>query len=238
MSRNYNRKTNQPRPVKITRNYLKHPEGSVLIEVGDTKVICTASVEESVPHHRKNTGLGWITAEYSMLPRATDQRMKRERGGQVKGRTQEIQRLIGRALRAVVDFATLGERSIHIDADVIQADGGTRTASITGAFVAMYDAMLYLKKSGKIDKIPIREFLAAISVGIVKGVCVTDLDYSEDSTAEVDMNIVMTESGKLVEVQGTAEEEPFSQNQLNELIDLAKKGIQKIIKGQKETLGI
>ena len=138
----------------------------------------------------------------------------------------------------MVDFATLGERSIHIDADVIQADGGTRTASITGAFVAMYDAMLYLKKSGKIDKIPIREFLAAISVGIVKGVCVTDLDYSEDSTAEVDMNIVMTESGKLVEVQGTAEEEPFSQNQLNELIDLAKKGIQKIIKGQKETLGI
>ncbi|OGC19714.1 ribonuclease PH [candidate division WOR-1 bacterium RIFOXYB2_FULL_37_13] len=238
MSRSYNRRANQIRPVKITRNYLKHPEGSVLIEFGETKVICTASVEESVPHHRKNTGLGWVTAEYSMLPRATDKRVKRDRSGNINGRSQEIQRLIGRALRSVVDFDLLGERSIYLDADVIQADGGTRTASISGAFVAMYDAMLHLKKEGKIDKIPVKEFLAAVSVGIVDGNCVIDLDYSEDSTAEVDMNVVMTENEKLVEVQGTAEESPFSQNQLNEMIDLAQKGIQKIIKVQKETLGI
>src|SRR3989339_153358 len=203
MSRSYNRRSNQIRPIKITKDFLKHPEGSVLIEMGDTKVVCTASVEESVPHHRKNTGLGWVTAEYSMLPRATTQRTQRDRGGKINGRTQEIQRLIGRALRAVVDFKELGERSIYVDTDVIQADGGTRTASISGAFVAMYDAMEKLKKAGKISKVPIKEFMGAVSVGIVSGDPMLDLDYSEDSKADVDMNIVMTESGKIIEVQGT-----------------------------------
>jgi len=229
---------NQIRPIKITRNFTKFAEGSVLIEVGDTKVICTASVEESVPPHRKNSGLGWVTAEYSMIPRATTSRTQRDRGGKVNGRTQEIQRLIGRALRSIVDFKELGERSILLDTDVIQADGGTRTASITGAFVAMYDAMLKLKKAGKISKIPVSEFLAAISVGMVAKGPVLDLDYSEDSTAEVDMNIVMTESGKLVEVQGTAESEPFTQDELNKMVDLAKVGISQIIKIQKEVLKV
>ncbi len=238
MSRSYNRMPNQIRPIKITRNFTKFAEGSVLIEVGDTKVICTASVEESVPPHRKNSGLGWVTAEYSMIPRATTSRTQRDRGGKVNGRTQEIQRLIGRALRSIVDFKELGERSILLDTDVIQADGGTRTASITGAFVAMYDAMLKLKKAGKISKIPVSEFLAAISVGMVAKGPVLDLDYSEDSTAEVDMNIVMTESGKLVEVQGTAESEPFTQDELNKMVDLAKVGISQIIKIQKEVLKV
>ncbi len=236
MSRSYNRRDDQARPIKITRNYLKNPEGSVLIEIGDTKVICTATVEESVPNHRKNSGLGWVTAEYAMIPRATTQRTQREHFGKVKGRTQEIQRLIGRALRAVVDFKELGERTITLDADVIQAEGGTRTASISGCFVAMYDAMLKLKKSGKINTIPVKDFLAAVSCGISGKNVLLDLDYAEDSTADVDMNIVMTESGKLVEIQGTAEADPFSEEDLQALLSVAKKGISEIIKKQKETL--
>lgn len=236
MSRSYNRRDDQARPIKITRNYLKNPEGSVLIEIGDTKVICTATVEESVPNHRKNSGLGWVTAEYAMIPRATTQRTQREHFGKVKGRTQEIQRLIGRSLRAVVDFKELGERTITLDADVIQADGGTRTASISGCFVAMYDAMLKLKKSGKINAIPVKDFLAAVSCGILNKNILLDLDYSEDSIADVDMNVVMTESGKLVEIQGTAEADPFSEEDLQALLSVAKKGIFEIIKKQKETL--
>ena len=236
-SRSYNRRSDQERPIKFTRHFLKHPEGSVLVEFGETKVICNATVEESVPHHRKNTGLGWVTAEYAMLPRATNQRTKREINGP-KGRTHEIQRLIGRALRGVVDFKELGERSIYIDADVIQADGGTRTASISGAFVALYDALLKLKKEGKITTIPVKEFIAAISVGVVGGEKLLDLDYSEDSTADVDMNIVMTEKGKFIEVQGTAESEPFSHSELTGLISLAEKGINRIIAKQKEVLGL
>lgn len=238
MSRSYNRRFDGIRPIKITRNFVKYAEGSVLIEVGDTKVICNATVEETVPPYRKNSGLGWVTAEYSMLPRATTQRTQRDRGGKINGRTQEIQRLIGRSLRSIVNFSELGERSILIDTDVIQADGGTRTASITGAFVAMYDAMLKLKAAGKITKIPITEFIAAVSVGIVKKESVIDLDYSEDSTASVDMNIVMTESGKFVEVQGTAEDEPFSKEELDKLLDLSKVGIAQMIKLQKEALNL
>lgn len=236
MSRSFNRRLDELRPIKITRNYLKNPEGSVLIEFGDTKVICTATIEENVPPYRKNSGLGWVTAEYSMLPRATSQRTQRDRGGKINGRTQEIQRLIGRALRAVVDFGALGERTITIDADVIQADAGTRCASISGAFVALYDAVLKLKKEGKIDKMPISEFLAAVSVGIVSNEITLDLDYPEDSKAEVDMNLVMTESGKLIEIQATAENEPFSEAQLSKLISIGKAGIEKIIIAQKGAL--
>jgi len=228
------RTAKQIRPVKITRNYLKYPEGSVLIEMGETKVICTASVAENVPHHKKGSGSGWVTAEYSMLPRATQERSNRDQKG--KGRTQEIQRLIGRSLRAVVDMGKLGERSIYLDADVIQADGGTRTAAITGSFVALMDAVNFLLKNGKIDKNPIREFVAAVSVGVVDGVTVIDLPYVEDVKAEVDMNVVMTEDGKFVEVQGTAEHEPFSKAQLDEMLLLAKGGIQALIKKQKEVL--
>jgi ribonuclease PH len=194
------------RPVKILRNYLKYPEGSVLIEMGNTKVICTASVAENVPFHKKGSGSGWVTAEYAMLPRATTERTSREHAhGRARGRTQEIQRLIGRSLRAVTDMDKLGERSIYIDADVIQADGGTRTAAITGSWVALKDAISYLLKQRTIAKDPVSENLAAVSVGIVNGVPMLDLAYSEDVAAEVDMNIVMTESGKFVEVQGTAE---------------------------------
>lgn len=238
MARSFNRRSNQLRPMKITRDYLKYPEGSVLIEFGDTKVICTATVDENVPPHRKNSGLGWVTAEYSMLPRATTQRTSRETNGRVKGRTHEIQRLIGRSLRSVVDFRELGERQILIDTDVIQADGGTRTASISGAFVAMYDAMLKLKKSGKIKNIPVKSFLAAVSVGIINGEPCLDLDYSEDSAAEVDMNIVMTEDGRFVEIQGTAEQEPFAQEELMKLLELSKLGINQIIKAQKGVLNL
>ncbi len=234
MKRADGRTTKQIRPVKITRNYLKYPEGSVLIEMGETKVICTASVAENVPHHKKGSGSGWVTAEYSMLPRATHERSNRDQKG--KGRTHEIQRLIGRSLRAVVDMDKLGERSIYLDADVIQADGGTRTAAITGSFVALMDAVDFLLKRGKIDKNPIREFLAAVSVGIVDGATVIDLPYVEDFQAEVDMNIVMTEGGKFIEIQGTAEHAPFSKVQLDEMLLLAKAGIQALIKKQKEVL--
>jgi len=227
------RTVNQIRPVKITRNYLKYPEGSVLIEMGNTKVICTASIAENVPSHKKGSGSGWVTAEYAMLPRATTQRSGRERS---KGRTHEIQRLIGRSLRAVFDLNKLGERSIYVDADVIQADGGTRTASITGAFVALRDAVAHLRKARVITEDPIKENMAAISVGIVNGVPMVDLPYSEDVAAEVDMNVVMTESGKFIEIQGTAEHDPFSREDLDKLLNLAGKGIKELIKKQKEVL--
>jgi ribonuclease PH len=223
------------RAVKITRNYLKYPEGSVLIEMGNTKVICAASVAENVPPFKKGSGSGWVTAEYAMLPRATLQRTGREQ--RPRGRTQEIQRLIGRSLRAVTDMGSLGERSIYIDADVIQADGGTRTASITGAMVALRDAVSYLLKQRIIRENPIIENVAAVSVGVVDGIAMVDLAYSEDVAAEVDMNVVMTESGKFVEVQGTAENKPFSKETMDKMLNLAEKGIQRLIKKQKEVLG-
>ncbi len=226
------------RPIRITRNYTKHPQGSVLIEMGDTKVICTAAVEDRVPPFLKNTGKGWITAEYSMLPGSTMVRKVRESSrGKVEGRTQEIQRLIGRALRSVVDLDAIGERTIWIDCDVIQADGGTRTASITGAFVALVDAMHQLKLNGAIDKLPIRSYVSAISVGIVEGHPMLDLCYQEDSTAKVDMNIVMTDKKEFIEVQGTGEEAPFTRDDLMELLRLGELGNQELLKQQRESLG-
>ncbi|AFS77406.1 Ribonuclease PH [Gottschalkia acidurici 9a] len=232
------RKYDEIRSVKITRNYLKHPQGSVLIEVGDTKVICTAMIEDKVPHFLRGCGKGWITAEYSMLPSSTIGRKVRESSrGRIEGRTQEIQRLIGRALRSVVDLEKLGEKTIWIDCDVIQADGGTRTASITGSFVALADALhkLYLQKS--INNIPLKSFLSAISVGVVQGESMLDLCYKEDSSAKVDMNVVMTDKGEFVELQGTGEESPFTFDELNELIKLGQKGNRELIEKQKEALG-
>jgi ribonuclease PH len=232
------RRADELRKITITRNYLKYPEGSVLITCGDTKVICTAIVEETVPNHRKGSGGGWITAEYSMIPGSTAERVAREgTHGKVKGRTLEIQRLVGRALRAVVDLEAMGEISILIDSDVIQADGGTRTASITGSFIAMSDAFSKLVAEGKIKKSPIKEYLAAISVGVVGGSKFLDLNYEEDSKADVDMNVVMTESGKFVEIQGTAEQIPFSKKTLDELLDLGVAGIKDIIALQHKVLG-
>ncbi|MFA4905339.1 MAG: ribonuclease PH [Candidatus Margulisiibacteriota bacterium] len=235
MSRPDKRKPFDIRTVKLTRNFLKFAEGSVLIEMGDTKVICAATVEEYVPPHKKGSGEGWVTAEYNMLPRATHTRSPREHNlGKVKGRTHEIQRLLGRSLRSIIDLSALGERTVILDADVIQADGGTRTAAITGSFVALYEALRQLK----LKQMPLKEFIAAVSVGIVKGEMLLDLNYEEDSQADVDMNVVMTESGRLVEVQGTAEAEPFSRDQLNQMLDRAGEGIAKLIKAQKEALGI
>lgn len=229
---------NQTRKVTIERNVIKHAEGSVLISVGDTKVICTATIEEKVPPFLRGSGQGWITAEYSMLPRATPSRNQRESTkGKLGGRTMEIQRLIGRALRSIVDLQGLGERTIWLDCDVIQADGGTRTTSITGAFVAMADALHALVKKGTLQKIPLHDYLAAVSVGIVNEVPVLDLNYEEDSSAKVDMNVVMTGRGKYVEVQGTGEENPFSAEELQELLNLAKDGITQYIARQKEALG-
>lgn len=226
------------RALRITQGYTKHAEGSVLIECGDTKVICTASVLEKVPPHKKGSGEGWVTAEYGMLPRSTGTRTDREAArGKQSGRTQEIQRLIGRSLRAVVDLAKLGERTIHIDCDVIQADGGTRTASITGAYVALADAVNWLIKQGKLTEHPLRDHVAAISVGIFQGVPVLDLDYAEDSDCDTDMNVVMTGKGGMIEVQGTAEGETFSRKELNELLDLAADGIRQLIEAQKAVLG-
>lgn len=226
------------RPVIIERNFIKPAEGSVLISVGDTKVICTATVEEKVPPFLKGSNKGWVTAEYSMLPRATEQRTVRESAkGRLGGRTMEIQRLIGRALRSVIDQDALGERTIWIDCDVIQADGGTRTAAITGGFVALVDACQYLLANELIEKSPITDFLAAISVGKIDGHLCLDLCFKEDAHAEVDMNVVMTSQGKLIEVQGTAEGSPFSRSELNELLDLAHKGVQELIVIQKEALG-
>jgi ribonuclease PH len=233
------RRTDELRSIRITRQYTRHAEGSVLIEFGDTKVLCTASVEENVPPFLKGKGQGWVTAEYGMLPRSTNTRMRREAAqGKQSGRTQEIQRLIGRSLRAVVDLAALGERQIVIDCDVIQADGGTRTASITGAFVALTDAINGLIAAGKLPTSPIREHVAAISVGVYKGTAVLDLDYPEDSDCETDMNVVMTGSGKFVEVQGTAEGEAFSRAEMNTLLDLAEKGISELISMQKTALSL
>lgn len=225
------------REVSITRNYTKHAEGSVLIAFGDTKVICTASVEENVPPFLRGKGTGWVTAEYSMLPRATHTRSAREASrGRIGGRTHEIQRLIGRSLRAVTDLTLLGERSVIIDCDVIQADGGTRTASITGAYVALVDAMRLLVERGSLPKLPIKESVAALSVGIVEGEIFTDLNYLEDSSAEVDMNFVMTSSDRFVEVQGTAESVPFTIEQMNGMRAAAIVGIRKLFAIQEEVL--
>ena len=233
------RENNELRKFRITRNYLMHPEGSVLIETGNTKVICTATVEDRVPPFLKGEGKGWITAEYSMLPGSTGTRKIRNSSkGKIDGRTQEIQRLIGRSLRSVVDFEKLGERTIWIDCDVIQADGGTRTASITGAFVALMDALKYLKDNNEIEEMPVKEFVAAVSVGIVNDEVMLDLCYEEDSNAKVDMNLIMTESGEFIEVQGTGEESPFTRKELNELLEIGEYGIRKLISYQKEALGI
>ena len=227
----------QSRKLKITRAYTRHAEGSVLIECGDTKVICTASIEDKVPPFLKGKGQGWLTAEYGMLPRSTNTRSDREAArGKQSGRTQEIQRLIGRSLRAVTSLEALGERTIQIDCDVIQADGGTRTASITGAFVALHDAMSFLKDQQAIAIWPIRDFVAAVSVGIFQGTPVLDLDYPEDSNSDTDMNVVMTGGGRLVEVQGTAEGEPFSRKEMDAMLDLAEKGIHQLIAAQRSAL--
>ncbi|RFU71535.1 ribonuclease PH [Peribacillus saganii] len=237
--RNDGRVHNQLREIHIDTNYLKHPEGSVLITVGDTKVICTASIEDRVPPFMRGEGKGWITAEYSMLPRATNQRTIREAAkGKITGRTMEIQRLIGRALRAIVDLKAIGEKTVWIDCDVIQADGGTRTASITGAFVAMAIALNKLHTDKRIAKFPIIDFLAATSVGILdnQGV-VLDLNYVEDSAALVDMNIIMTGSGEFVELQGTGEEATFSYSQLQQLLDVAQQGLMNLFEIQREALG-
>ncbi|MDA8212934.1 MAG: ribonuclease PH [Clostridia bacterium] len=231
------RAPDQLRPVQITRNYIKPAEGSVLIEVGDTKVICTATVEEKVPPFQKGSGKGWVTAEYSMLPRATQTRTPRESAkGKIGGRTQEIQRLVGRALRSVVDLDKLGERTVWLDCDVIQADGGTRTASITGAFVALVDALQKLVDTGQLAKLPVTDYLAATSVGKIKGNLMLDLCYTEDSQAEVDMNVVMTRAGKFVELQGTAEAEPFTREEMDGMLALAEKGIRELIKIQEAVL--
>ncbi|RLA86918.1 MAG: ribonuclease PH [Deltaproteobacteria bacterium] len=237
VTRSDGRRPDQLRKVRITRNYIKHAEGSVLIEVGDTRVICTATVEEGVPAFLKDTGSGWIRAEYSMIPRATQTRSPREAvRGRPGGRTQEIQRLIGRSLRSVVDLKALGERTILIDCDVIQADGGTRTASVTGAYVALVDALRWLKGRGEIEEIPIIDSVAAVSVGIVDGEMLLDLDYNEDSRAQVDMNLAMTSKGEFVEIQGTAEEAPFTLEQLQGLIALGRKGIEELSEIQRKVL--
>ncbi|MCX8026583.1 MAG: ribonuclease PH [Thermodesulfovibrionales bacterium] len=231
------RKNDEMRKVTFTRRFITTAEGSVLIEMGNTRVICTATIEEKVPPFLRDQKKGWITAEYGMLPRSTQTRTMREAStGRIGGRTHEIQRLIGRALRAVVDLQALGERTVWIDCDVIQADGGTRTASITGAFVALNDALYNALKSGIIEKNPIKDYLAAISVGVINNEVLLDLCYSEDSTAEVDMNMVMTGSGKIVEIQGTAESNPFNKDVLNKLIQYAEKGISELIRMQKEIL--
>ncbi len=239
MLRNDGRKESELRPVKISRHYIKHAEGSVMIEIGDTKVICTASVEERVPQHLLNTNTGWVTAEYSMLPRSAQQRIQRDSTrGKISGRSHEIQRLIGRSLRSVTDLSKIGQRTIWIDCDVIQADGGTRTAAITGSFIALVDAVATLMVNGKIHHNPVSDFVAATSVGIIKGIKMLDLNYVEDSTAEVDMNIVMTGSGKFVEIQGTAEKVPFSKQEMDALLELAQDGINDLINIQKEVLQI
>jgi ribonuclease PH len=233
------RKPDQLRAVRITRAYTRNPEGSVLVEFGDTRVLCTASVEERVPPFLKESGRGWVTAEYGMLPRATNTRGEREAArGKQSGRTQEIQRLNGRSLRAVVDTGALGPRSIQIDCDVIQADGGTRTAAITGSFVALHDAITWLQRKKLILKTPIRDFVAAVSVGVHGGAPVLDLDYAEDSASGCDMNVVMTGAGRFVEVQGTAEGEAFSRRELDALLELASRGIAELIGVQKKALGV
>jgi ribonuclease PH len=226
------------RDLKISKSFLKYPEGSVLVEMGETKVICGVSIEDKVPPFLRNSGKGWLTAEYSMLPRATHTRSVRESvQGRVGGRTHEIQRLIGRALRAIVNLDSMGEKTIWVDCDVIQADGGTRTASITGGYVALVEALWNMKRRGVIEKIPLRDSVAAISVGLVRGEIVLDLSYEEDSRAEVDMNFVMTGKGLLIEVQGTAEKTPFTKEQFDTMYQYALKGINEITRAQKQALG-
>jgi ribonuclease PH len=236
--RNNGRPNDKIRDLRITKNFLKYPEGSVLVEMGDTKVICGVSIEEKVPPFLRNSGKGWLTAEYSMLPRATQSRSTRESvTGRIGGRTHEIQRLIGRALRAVLNLDIIGERTIWIDCDVIQADGGTRTASITGGYVALVEALWAMKKRGIIEKIPLRDSVAAISVGLVNGQILLDLSYEEDSRAEVDMNFVMTGKGLLIEVQGTAEKTPFTKEHFDTMYQYSLKGISEITRQQKAMLG-
>jgi len=233
------RSTDAMREVSFIRNFTRHAEGSVLVAFGDTRVICTASVEERVPHFLKGAGKGWVTAEYGMLPRATGTRMSREAArGRQGGRTMEIQRLIGRSMRAAVDLEALGERSVTIDCDVIQADGGTRTASISGAFVALYDAILKLLREHKIARNPIYGMVASVSVGIYKGTPILDLDYPEDSSAETDLNVVMNDAGAFIELQGTAEGHAFRPHELDEMLSLARSGIDTILGKQREALGI
>jgi ribonuclease PH len=237
--RTENRAADALRPVTITRHYTRHAEGSVLVEFGHTKVLCTASVEEKVPPHKRGSGEGWVTAEYGMLPRATHTRSDREAAkGKQSGRTQEIQRLIGRSLRCVFDLKALGERTISLDCDVLQADGGTRTAAITGAFVAAHDAVNWLQAQGRFNATPIREFVAAISVGIVQGTPLLDLEYTEDSACDTDMNVVMTASGGFVEVQGTAEGAAFTRDEMSALLGLADKGIRELVAAQRMALGL
>lgn len=231
------RAAEQVRPIKITRHYTKHAEGSVLVEFGETKVLCNATVEESVPRFLKGQNQGWVTAEYGMLPRATNSRTQREAAkGKQTGRTMEIQRLIARSLRAMIDLKLLGEYTITLDCDVIQADGGTRTASITGACVALNDAINKMIADGKLKQNPIKSLVAAVSVGIVEGQAICDLEYIEDSNADTDMNVIMTDDGRIIEVQGTAEGEPFSHEELLKLLELAKNGIATIIDAQRQAL--
>ena len=237
MPRSFDRSAGELRPVRFTRRYTKHAEGSVLVEMGHTKVLCTASVEEKVPPFLKGRGTGWVTAEYGMLPRATHTRGTREAAsGKQSGRTQEIQRLIGRSLRAVTDMAALGERQVTIDCDVLQADGGTRCASITGSMVALADAVAGLKVRGLVAADPLRDFVAAVSVGIVGGTPVLDLDYDEDSGSDTDMNVVMTGAGHFVEIQGTAEKHPFTRAEMSSMLDLASRGISELIRLQRAAL--
>lgn len=233
MQRNDGRGSDKIRKVTITRNYLKYAEGSCLIELGNTKVICSASVDENVPPFLRGSGTGWVTAEYGMLPRSCQTRIQR---GKDSGRTYEIQRLVGRSLRSVTDMRNMGERTIWIDCDVIQGDGGTRTASITGSFIALVDAFHKLKKSGSIVDIPVKEFVAATSVGMLNGELLLDLCYEEDSRADVDMNVVMTSKGEFIEIQGTAERKTFNKSQMDKMLDLAKKGIEELVDIQKHLL--
>jgi ribonuclease PH len=238
MPRFNGRSSNQTRHVKVTKNYIIHPHGSVLFEMGNTRVLCSASVDNKVPSFLRDKGQGWVTAEYSMLPSSTNTRTLREASkGKVSGRTQEIQRLIGRSLRSIINLKKLGERTVWIDCDVIQADGGTRCASITGAFIALMLAMKKLKKDKLIKEIPVRDYVAAISVGVVNGKNYLDLDYSEDSEADVDMNIIKTGTGGFVEIQGTAEREPFSDKQMKAMLTLADKGIKQLVAIQKKVIG-
>lgn len=233
-SRPDGRKPDQLRKIKVTKNYLKHAEGSCLIEFGETKVICSASVEDGVPPFLKGSGKGWVTAEYGMLPRSCTTRIRREKSS---GRTEEIQRLVGRSLRAVVDMDKLGERTIKIDCDVLQGDGGTRTASITGGFIALADAVVWMKKQLMFEKLPLKDYVAAVSVGIFEGKPVLDLNYAEDSKAHVDMNVVMVGKGNFVEVQGTGENATFSRKEIDALLKLAEKGIRELFETQKKALG-
>ena len=235
MTRRDGRRPEDLRPIRLTRNFVKHAEGAVLVEVGETRVICTASVEERVPPFLRGAGQGWVTAEYGMLPRATSTRTPRE-AGRTGGRTHEIQRLVGRSLRAVVEMVKLGERTITVDCDVIQADGGTRTAAITGGFLALADCLHGLQAAGRLLQDPLRDRVAATSVGLVGGTALLDLDYSEDSTAEVDMNVVMTGAGRFVEVQGTAEQTPFDLAQLETLLTHARRGIERLLELQRRLL--